>query len=54
MRPPENDPDSDEIETVLEDEERGLLDKPEVPDDVKSEVNERFERYHEEELDEET
>lgn len=54
MRPPENEPDSEEMRTLLEDEERGLLDKPEVPDEVKSEVNERLERVHEKELDEET
>jgi len=54
MRPPENEPDAKEIETLLDDEERGLLDRPDVPDDVKSEVTERLDRFQDEDLDEET
>jgi hypothetical protein len=54
MRPPENEPDSDKTRSVLDDEERELLDRPEVPDDVKSEIEERLERWHDEEIDEET
>ena len=53
MRPPENEPDSQELENLLDDEERALLDDPSVPDDVKSEVNERLERWSDEELEEE-
>ncbi len=54
MRPPENDPNTDEFETLLDDEDRELLEKPDVPDDVKAEVTERLERRHDDEaLDEE-
>jgi hypothetical protein len=53
MRPPDNEPDSEEIETLLDDEDRGVLERPDVPDDVKSEISERLERFHEEDLDEE-
>jgi len=48
MRPPEN-----ERESLLDDEDRALLDNPNVPDDVKSEVSERLERWHDEELEDE-
>jgi hypothetical protein len=50
MRPPENEPDSEELENLLDDEDRRLLEKPDVPDEVKSEVSERLERWHDEEL----
>ncbi len=53
MRPPENDSKTDEFETLLDDEDRELLEKPDVPDDVKAEVTERLERRHEKELEEE-
>lgn len=53
MRPPENERESEKIDSLHEAEDRGLLDKPDVPDDVKSELNERLERSHEEELDDE-
>jgi hypothetical protein len=53
MRPPENEPDSQELETLLDDEDRALLENPNVPDDVKSEVAERLERLHDEDLEEE-
>lgn len=51
MRPPENEPDREELENLLDDEERALLDNPNVPDEVKSEVTERLERLHDEDLD---
>jgi hypothetical protein len=50
MRPPENDSTTDEFETLLDDEDRELLERPDVPDDVKAEVTERLERRHDEEL----
>jgi hypothetical protein len=53
MRPPDNEPDSEEIETLLDDEDRRVLDRPDVPDDVKSEITERLERWREEELEDE-
>ncbi len=54
MTTPENDHDTEEFETLLDDEDRELLERPDVPDDVKAEVTERLERRHdEEELDEE-
>jgi hypothetical protein len=54
MRPPENEPDAEELEQLLDDEDRRLLDNPVVPDDVKSEVEERLDRWREEELEDET
>ena len=53
MRPPENEPDSEETGSLHEREERDLLKRPDVPDDVKSEVDERLERSHEGDLDDE-
>jgi hypothetical protein len=53
MRPPDNDPGSDELEDLRDDEDRGLLENPSVPDDVKSEVAERLERFRDEAIDEE-
>ncbi len=50
MRPPEKKPNTDEFETLLDDEDRELLEKPDVPDDVKAEVTERLERRHEDAL----
>jgi hypothetical protein len=54
MRSPENEPESEKTRNVLDEEERKLLDRPDVPDDVKAEITERLERWHDEELDEET
>lgn len=54
MRPPENEPDSNERKKILDEEERELLDSPEVPDDVKSELTERLERRREANPGEET
>lgn len=46
MRPPENQRGSDEFGKLLDDEDRELLEKPDVPDDVKGDVTERLERRH--------
>jgi hypothetical protein len=54
MSSPERQPNSDETQNVLDDEERKLLDRPDVPDEVKAEIEERLERWHDEEVDEET
>jgi hypothetical protein len=53
MRPPDNEPDSQELEALLDDEDRQLLDNPTVPDDVKAEVTERLDRFSDEDLEEE-
>ncbi|MBV8531043.1 MAG: hypothetical protein JO104_06970 [Candidatus Eremiobacteraeota bacterium] len=53
MRPPINEPDDQELEALVDDEDRGLLDKPSVPDDVKAEITERLDRFRDEELAEE-
>ncbi len=44
---PENEPDPDEIDETVSDEERDLLEKPLVPDEVKSETLEQLERHQE-------
>lgn len=44
---PENEPDRDEIDETIIDEERDLLEKPLVPDEVKSETLEQLERHQE-------
>lgn len=54
MRPLDNEPNSNEIETLLEDEERRILDNPIVPDEVKAEVTERLQHFEDELLEEET
>ena len=54
MRPPHDEPDSEELESLLDDEDRGLLDNPSVPDDVKAEVTERLDRWRDEEIEEES
>ena len=50
---PTNEPTTDELEALLVDEERTVVEKPEVPDDVRSELLEDIERRHEREIDEE-
>lgn len=50
MKPPESKP---ERKNLLDDEDRALLDNPSVSDEVKSEVAERLERWHDEELEDE-
>jgi hypothetical protein len=53
MRPPENEPSPEELQHLLDEEERGILKRADVPDDVKSEVSERLERSDEDDLEEE-
>ena len=50
---PENEPAADELEALLVDEERAVVERPDVPDDVRSELLEDIERRHEREIDEE-
>ncbi|HZV76544.1 MAG TPA: hypothetical protein VFF63_02155 [Candidatus Babeliales bacterium] len=50
MRPPDNEPNLDELETLVDAEDRALLDKPSVPDDIKAEITERLDRHRDEEL----
>ncbi|HVA26557.1 MAG TPA: hypothetical protein VNF68_00120 [Candidatus Baltobacteraceae bacterium] len=50
MRPTDMEPKQEELEEFLDDEERGLLNDPDVPDDVKAEIRERLERFREEDL----
>ncbi len=50
MRPTDMEPGQEELEALLDGEERALLDDPNVPDDVKAEVRERLRRSHDEEL----
>jgi len=47
---PEDEPEQKEIESIVTDEERRALEDPAVPDDVKSEIAERLERYRERDL----
>jgi hypothetical protein len=49
MRPPLNEPDDQELEELVDDEDRDLLGKPDVPDDVKAEITERLDRFRDEE-----
>lgn len=50
MRPTDMEPQPDELEDFLEDEERALLDDAGVPDEVKTEIRERLERFRERDL----
>ncbi|MBV8344750.1 MAG: hypothetical protein JO190_07125 [Candidatus Eremiobacteraeota bacterium] len=54
MRPPENEPGPEELRELLDEEESKLLDQPEIPDDVKSELTERLERRREADTGEES
>lgn len=47
MRPNEKEPQDPEIEALVTDEERRLLENPDVPDDVKTEIGERLDTFHE-------
>lgn len=51
MRPTDFEPKQEELEAFLDDEERKLLDDPDVPEDVKAEIWERLERFREQDLD---
>jgi hypothetical protein len=48
MRPPLNEPDDQELEELVDDEDRDLLGKPDVPDEVKAEITERLDRFRDE------
>lgn len=50
---PGNEPTTDELEALLVDEERSVAEKPDVPDDVRTELLEDIERRHEREIGEE-
>jgi hypothetical protein len=50
MRPTDMEPNQEELESFLDDEERMLLDDAAVPDDVKTEIRERLERFRERDL----
>jgi hypothetical protein len=47
MRPPDNEPPEQDIEALVTDEERRLLDDPETPEDAKVEIAARLERFEE-------
>lgn len=53
MRPSDQEPDELEIEKLAIGEERRELDKPEVPEEVKSEILERIEGFAESDLEHE-
>jgi len=53
MRPPDNESNPHELESLVDAEDRALLDKPSVPDDIKAEITERLDRHRDEELAEE-
>jgi hypothetical protein len=50
MRPTDMEPVQEELEALLDDEDRELLAEIDVPDDVKVEIDERLERFREEKL----
>lgn len=50
MRPNDTEPGTQEYETLVRAEEQELLADPNVPDEVKSEIEERLERFEEREL----
>lgn len=50
MRTPENEPEQKDLESFLTDEERRALEDPAVPEDVKSEIAERLERFREQDM----
>ena len=51
MRPTDEEPAQEELETLLDDEDRTLLDEAEVPDEVKTEIATRLEVFREDDLD---
>jgi hypothetical protein len=53
MRPTDEEPDQPEIEKLVTGEERRLIQKPEVPDDVKAEILERLDVFEESDLERE-
>jgi hypothetical protein len=50
MRPPDNEPVQEEFERLVTDEERRALEDPSVPEDVKTEIMERLNRFREADL----
>lgn len=50
MRPPDNEPPQEEIEKTAAGEESKSLRNPNVPDDVKSEIEERLRRFGDEDV----
>lgn len=48
MRPPVNEPDDQELEELVDNEDRDLLGKSDVPDNVKAEITERLDRFRDE------
>ncbi|MGB8907558.1 MAG: hypothetical protein WCC84_02290 [Candidatus Cybelea sp.] len=50
MRPTDTDPAQQELEALLDDEERLLLAQPNVPEEVKAEIATRLERFREDDL----
>ncbi len=53
MWPTENEPAQEAIEALVTDEERDVLMNPDVPDDVKDEIRERLDSFHESDLEQE-
>lgn len=51
---PSNEPSTDQLEALLIDEERDVVEKPDVPEDVRTELLEDIERRQEREIDEES
>jgi hypothetical protein len=50
MRSPHPEPDPEELEELVDNEDRQLLGKPSIRDDVKAEITERLDRFRDEEL----
>jgi hypothetical protein len=48
MRPPENEPDDQELEELVDNEDR-VLHRPDVPDDVKADITQRRDLFRDEE-----
>ena len=50
MHTPEDEPAQKDIESLITDEERRALEDPNVPEEVKSEIAERLERFRERDM----
>ena len=50
MRPSDTEPMQDQLEALSDAENRRLLDDPEIPEDVKSEIRDRLEVFRERDL----
>ena len=53
MERPANSPPLDDVEDLGVEEERDVLDKPDVPDDVKSEIDDRVDAMRDSDMDHE-